>query len=55
MNKIITVHECPPVPVRYWDWSAYREDWDLGDYAGTGATEAEAIADLLEHEKENDF
>jgi hypothetical protein len=28
MRKIITSQDCPPIPVRDYDWSAVREDWD---------------------------
>jgi hypothetical protein len=50
MRKIITIHDCPPIPVRDYDWSASREDWDEGDLIGYGPTEQEAIDDLLEQE-----
>ena len=50
MRKITTSHDCPPIPVRYYDWSASREDWDEGDLIGYGTTEQEAIDDLLEKE-----
>lgn len=33
-------------------WTATFEDYDLGDPCGVGATEAEAIADLMEAEDE---
>jgi len=50
MRKIITIHECPPIPVRDYDWSALREDYDEGDFIGYGRTEQDAIDDLLEKE-----
>lgn len=50
MRKITTSHDCPPIPVRDYDWSALREDWDKGDFIGYGITEQEAIDDLLEKE-----
>jgi len=50
MRKITTSHDCPPIPVRDYDWSASREDWDEGDLIGYGRTEQEAIDDLLERE-----
>ncbi len=52
MEKIITKHEYPPIPVRMFDWSARREGYEPGEPYGTGATEAEAIADLLDAEAE---
>lgn len=52
MKKIITSQDCPPIPVRNYDWSASREDWDEGDLIGYGKTEQDAIYDLLEKENE---
>ncbi len=51
-DKIITVHQYPPIPVRMFDWMAHRDGWEPGEVYGTGATEAEAIADLLDAEAE---
>ncbi len=51
-GKIITTHDYPPIPVRMFDWSAHRDGYEPGDPIGTGATEAEAIADLLAIEEE---
>lgn len=53
MSKIITNFVDPPIPIRQFDWSAVRACYDEGDPVGRGATEAEAIADLLESEEEN--
>ena len=39
-----------PIPYRGFDWSAQREGDDGEDLCGWGATEAEAIADLLDME-----
>lgn len=50
--KIITHHWKPPIPDRSYDWTAYREDWDLGDPTGYGASEQEAIDNLKEQEDE---
>ncbi len=53
-GKIITVHVYPPIPVRTSDWQAYRDGAEPNDDGqmqhGEGATEEEAIADLLEQE-----
>jgi hypothetical protein len=51
MRKIITSQDCPPIPVRDYDWSASREDYDEGDFIGYGRTEQDAIDDLLEQEE----
>lgn len=37
----------PPIPVRDFDWQAYEEGYEPGDALGHGATEAQAIADLM--------
>ena len=51
--RIVTKHDFPPIPVRWMDWSA----WDADSYdgaedshhpVGTGATEQEAITDLMQ-------
>lgn len=47
--KIVTEHVYPPIPMRQFDWSAVDGDtYDGSGPVGTGATEQEAIADLLE-------
>ena len=51
MGKIITSHIRPPIPVRDYDWSAVREDYDEGDFIGYGRTEQDAIDDLIEQEE----
>ena len=50
MRKIVTSQDNPPIPSRNYDWSACRENWDLGDKIGYGKTELDAINDLLEKE-----
>lgn len=54
-DKIITSHIYPPIPVRMFDWAAYRDGYEpeCGLPYGTGATEDEAIADLLDQEAED--
>lgn len=54
--KIITTHVYPPIPIRKFDWQAHYEgEEDEQMDIGWGATEAEAIADLLEnHPREAD-
>jgi len=48
--KIKTNYVYPPIPIRCFDWSAIDDDTYDGEGCaiGYGATEAEAIADLLE-------
>jgi len=38
----------PPIPKRDFDWEAYFDGYEPGDALGYGATEEEAIADLLD-------
>lgn len=45
--KIITRNVCPPIPVRCFDWEAVTDDYDEGEPIGRGATEQEAIDDLI--------
>lgn len=52
MKKIITQCIKPPIPLRGYDWAAYREDYDEGDIIGYGSTEQEAIDDLKTQEDE---
>ena len=48
--KIITDHIRPPIPTTAFDWVAYREGEEENGGYGYGATEQEAIADLLDNE-----
>ena len=54
MSKIITNFEYPPIPLRCCDWSAVREGYEQGDPIGVGATELEAIQDLIYTEIERE-
>jgi hypothetical protein len=49
--RIVTENLRPPVPSRAFDWIAYREGQEEGR-RGFGSTEAEAIAELIELEKD---
>jgi hypothetical protein len=57
-RKIVTQHVYPPIPDRRFDWSAVLDDYDGGfsdgssDPVGRGATEQEAIRDLMEQIEE---
>jgi hypothetical protein len=48
--NIRTSYDPKPIPDRRWDWEAWDDDTYDGPPCpvGLGATEAEAIADLLE-------
>lgn len=45
--KIITDFVAPPIPSRKFDWTATQEFYEPGDAIGRGATEDEAIKNLL--------
>lgn len=49
-RKIITEYIHPPIPYRCNDWRATREGDDEEFIVGWGATEEEAIADLIAEE-----
>ena len=57
--KINTVFVYPPIPMRHLDWLAYYDNDEPNDNgsmaAGYGATEQEAIDDLLENHPRNDI
>jgi hypothetical protein len=46
--RIITRYDPPPIPTNAFNWVATEEDYDLGRPVGYGASEAEAIRDLLD-------
>ena len=52
-SKIIAVYEPPPIPVRWFDWYAYREG--TCDNCGHGSTREAAIVHLKELEAEAEF
>jgi len=45
---MITTHIKPPVPSRYFDWTAVGDNYEAGDPIGYGETEQEAINNLEE-------
>lgn len=50
--NIKTSFDYPPIPIRQFDWSAIDDNYDLGSPIGHGATEQEAIQDLLDQIEE---
>jgi hypothetical protein len=46
---IVTLCICPPIPDRSFDWCAYYDGDEEGGPRGYGATEQEAVNDLLEN------
>lgn len=51
-SKINVVQVNPPIPSRNFDYVATRDNYDEGDPVGYGATEQEAIDNLIEAEGE---
>jgi hypothetical protein len=51
LPRINTGFWAKPIPIRKFDWVAYFDTYDGTepdlDYIGSGATETEAIADLI--------
>ena len=47
-RRIITSHWLKPIPTKNFDWCATFDGYDEGDPIGYGATEQDAIDDLLE-------
>jgi hypothetical protein len=45
---IRTTQWTKPIPLRQFDWIATAEDYEPGDPLGSGATQQEAIDDLVE-------
>jgi hypothetical protein len=54
--NIRTIHICPPIPNRNYDWCAYDNDKfdaeNSDSVVGYGSTKEEAIADLLQQIEE---
>lgn len=52
--KIVTHYDPPPIPPRQFDWTAYDDETYDGEGCplGHGATEAEAIQDLMDQIEE---
>ena len=48
-ETIFTQFIYPPIPIRNYDWCAYR---DPEKFTGYGKTELEAIEDLLDNERD---
>lgn len=55
-HKIITTFVYPPIPVRHFDWQAhYDGEEDEQMVTGSGATETEAVLDLIENHPRPDI
>ena len=51
---MIILYDPPPIPIRDFDWTALRDGYEPGDPIGRGASEAAAIAYLLEQESDDE-
>lgn len=51
-DKIVTRYDPKPIPERRFDWSAIDDDYEPGMPIGFGATEEEAVADLMTSHEE---
>lgn len=47
-RRVVVQYWRKPIPWRHFDWEATLEDYDEGHHVGVGATEQDAITDLLE-------
>lgn len=45
---VVTSYICPPIPTNRFDWCAYPEGCEEDGNYGWGATEQEAIENLME-------
>lgn len=52
LKGIVTDYWAKPIPDRRFDWSAKDENYEPGDLIGYGASEQEAVADLLKQRAE---
>lgn len=51
---IVTTYDPKPIPLRQFDWSATRDEYEPPMPIGFGATEREAVLDLLTVEAEEE-
>ncbi len=46
--EIVTRYDPPPIPVRFFDWSAVTQDYEPGMPVGYGVSEEDAVTHLLD-------
>ena len=51
-TPIVTRYDPPPIPTRFFDWTAVEDDYEPGRPVGYGVTEADAVEDLLDQLQE---
>lgn len=49
---IIATYWAKPIPLRQFDWEAVTDNYEPGEPYGFGATEGEALLDLMEQLEE---
>jgi hypothetical protein len=47
-SEFVVRYDPPPIPVRFFDWSATTEDYEPGMPIGHGVTREDAITHLLD-------
>jgi hypothetical protein len=47
-DDLVTSNIHPPIPLRDYDWCAFRQGYEPGDTIGYGETEEAAINDFYE-------
>jgi hypothetical protein len=52
LPEVITVYEPPAIPLRNYDWCAYREGREEDGPYGWGRTRQDALTDLFNLEEE---
>ena len=52
MKRIITEHVKPPIPIRQFDWCAWRDGDEEDGLRGYGKSELIAINDLIQQERD---
>jgi len=53
-SEIKVDHVCPPIPIRDWDFIAYRDGDEEFGLRGNGKTKQQAIDNLLQAELDNE-
>ena len=51
-TMIVTRYDPPPIPMRFFDWSATEDDYEPGRPIGYGVTEQDAVTHLLDQLQE---
>jgi hypothetical protein len=52
LPDVITIYDPPAIPIRNYDWTAYRDGQEEAGPYGYGATRQEALTDLFNLEED---